>query len=141
MDDELFYVGVKGLIENKEGKILLLQAIVKDPLVSTEPYWDLPGGRVQEGQTIEEALRREIEEETSVKNLSILTLFTTVISNHLSKWQGRTTGLILVIYKAQISGGSKIRLSDEHLAYEWVDRKEAAKRLVHKYPKEFTALL
>jgi hypothetical protein len=47
----------------------------------------------------------------------------------------------LMVYKVQIPKNSKIKLSDEHIAYEWVDRSEAAKRLSHKYPEEFTQLL
>jgi hypothetical protein len=46
-----------------------------------------------------------------------------------------------MVYKVQIPKNSKIKLSDEHVAYEWVDKTEAAKRLGHKYPAEFIQLL
>jgi len=50
-------------------------------------------------------------------------------------------GLVLMVYKVKIPAYSRITLSDEHTDYEWVDKKEAAKRLAHKYPTEFTELL
>ena len=46
-----------------------------------------------------------------------------------------------MIYKVKIPKDAKIKLSPEHDKYEWVDKKEAAKRLADKYPPEFTNLL
>jgi 8-oxo-dGTP pyrophosphatase MutT (NUDIX family) len=134
----LFYIGIKALIENEAGEILLLKAdITKHRKVDT-PYWDIPGGRIDEGQTIPETLSREIEEETGITDLKQTKLLTTVISNHEIPLGDATAGLALVVYEVEVPGDSKIRLSPEHTAYEWVDKKEAAKRLSHKYPAEFT---
>ena len=46
-----------------------------------------------------------------------------------------------MIYRVTIDPASKITISDEHLAYEWVTPTEAAQRLANKYPMEFTDLL
>lgn len=92
-------------------------------------------------QTIEAALNREIEEETGVKKLGTNEFFTTVISNHQIPYKNIMLGLVLMIYKVKIPKSSKIKLSEEHTDYEWVDKKEAAKRLAQKYPPEFTGLL
>ncbi len=51
-------VSVGGLIENDEGKILM----VKHP----ERGWEVPGGQVEVGETITDALKREIKEETGI---------------------------------------------------------------------------
>ena len=48
-------------------------------------------------------------------------------------------GLILAVYECEVPNRDDILLSDEHVAYEWVLPKEAAKRLKFKYPEELTS--
>lgn len=139
---KLFNVGIKGLIENSEGKILLLKADISTHRKNTDPYWDIPGGRIEEGENVLDVLKREIEEETGIKEFKKeAEFFHAVISNHQIPFEDKLLGLILMIYKVQIPKNSKITLSEEHVAYEWVEKSEAAKRLMHKYPAEFTSLL
>jgi 8-oxo-dGTP diphosphatase len=138
---KLFNVGIKGLVENAEGKILVLKSSLKGHRLPTKVYWDIPGGRIEEGEQILEVLKREIEEETGITKIHGPELFTVVISNHEIPFEDKILGLVLIVYKVNIPKNSKIKLSDEHTAYEWVDKAEAAKRLGHKYPAEFTQLL
>mgnify|MGYP001341534932 FL=1 len=51
-----------GFVVNKKGKILFIHRNGK---------WDLPKGKVDKGESIENAAIREVEEETGVKNLKI----------------------------------------------------------------------
>jgi 8-oxo-dGTP diphosphatase len=51
-----------GLMVNENGKIVLIQR----KGVTFHNFWALPGGTVDEGETIEEALIREMKEETGV---------------------------------------------------------------------------
>lgn len=138
--EKLFHVGVKALIQNVEGRILLLHSPgwAKN---NTPPHWDIPGGRVQERQNILSALKREIQEETNITDISDPAFLTAVIANHEIPHEGRMLGLVLMIYKVTVPPGSRIILSSEHTDYEWVDKQEAAKRLSNKYPTEFTSLL
>lgn len=140
--EKLFQVGVKGLIENKSGQILLFKADVSQHRIQTTAYWDIPGGRIQEGHSALMTLRREIAEEAGITKIIEPTFFSAVISNHeIPLADGKRSGLLLMIYKVKIPAKTKITLSDEHTGVEWVDKKEAAKRLAHKYPPEFTNLL
>lgn len=134
-----FYIGVKALIENKQGQILLLKADVTKHRNVDEPYWDIPGGRIEEGDSVLETLEREIEEETGVSEMNINGLFIAVVSNHEIPTDDRTLGLALMVYRASIPDGSEIQIDpSEHIDYEWTSKEEAAKRLSNKYPPEFT---
>jgi 8-oxo-dGTP diphosphatase len=140
--EKLFQVGIKALITNKEGKILVLDS-GDWHLKNQERHWDIPGGRIQEGHTITETLQREVEEETGIKKIVKSEFFTAVPANFkdISVEGGWMVGLILMVYKVQIPESSKIALSEEHSGYEWVDKEEAAKRLEYKYPSEFTSAI
>ena len=132
---------MKALINNNEGKILVLFS-GDWHLKHQTSHWDIPGGRIQEGHSALETLRREVEEETGIKKIGKPEFFTAVISNFKDiPIGGFKTGLVLMIYKVKIPKNSKITLSHEHSGFEWVAPKEAAKRLSYKYPKDFTGLL
>ncbi|HET6453357.1 MAG TPA: NUDIX domain-containing protein [Armatimonadota bacterium] len=54
----------------EDGKILLVKQVV-----SRERGWSLPGGRVEEGETLEEGLLREMNEETSLTTKIVKLLY------------------------------------------------------------------
>jgi 8-oxo-dGTP pyrophosphatase MutT (NUDIX family) len=140
--EKLFYVGVKGLIKNKKGEYLLLKADVANHSRGTKVYWDIPGGRIEEGQTQLETLKREIQEETGINGISNIEFFTSVISHHEIPISDGKAGLVLMIYVVSIPEDSSITLNPiEHSSYEWVNAKETAERLSNKYPAEFTQKL
>jgi len=53
-------VAAGGIVQNEEGKILFQYRRGK---------WDLPKGKLEEGETIEECAVREVEEETGLQNI------------------------------------------------------------------------
>lgn len=60
-------VGVKVLLQNKEGKFLMLhRSLEKYPEVTTG-RWDIVGGRINSGTPLLENLKREIKEETGLE--------------------------------------------------------------------------
>jgi len=142
-NEKLFYIGVKGLIENEQGHILLLLADVTTHRKNTEPYWDIPGGRIEVGGNLIDTLQREIREETGITEFAALPVqITALLSNHqVPTGYGTDAGLALVVYKVSIANDAKITISQEHERYEWVSKAEAARRLSNKYPAEFTDAL
>ncbi|MEI6880973.1 MAG: NUDIX hydrolase [Bacteroidota bacterium] len=70
-------VAAGGLVYNSEGQLLLIKRLEK---------WDLPKGKIDAGETIEEAAIREVEEECGINQLSIIRKVTT--SYHSYKLHG-----------------------------------------------------
>ena len=60
------YVGVGGLVLSKDKSKLLCIQERKSP-TDSGPVWKLPGGLVEAGESIEQAVNREVWEETGVK--------------------------------------------------------------------------
>lgn len=137
MNEDLFQLGIKALIRNPEGKILLLQANTKNWVTKKETHWDLPGGRIHRGATTEETLCREIMEETGISEVKSIQMFSSTISPFRVPIGEDTVGLVLFIYTCK-AVADKIQLSSEHINYSWFEPKEAAKLLEYKFPKEFT---
>lgn len=51
-----------GIVKNREGKILFIHRLGK---------WDMPKGKIEPGESLEQAAIREVEEETSLRNLEL----------------------------------------------------------------------
>lgn len=58
--DYLIRVSLKAVILDKEGRVLVVKERGRD-------WWDIPGGGLDHGETIKEALARELREEVSLR--------------------------------------------------------------------------
>jgi len=141
MGEDLFNLGVKGLI--KSGKQVLLLQINNGQLTrENREYWDLPGGRVQVGEEMEMALRREIQEETGLTEiLNIRSLGMCLSHIRIPTGPQQDVGLILAVFQCEIHPEGEITLSKEHISYGWFTEEEAAELLTVKYPAEFIRLI
>jgi 8-oxo-dGTP diphosphatase len=57
-----FTVGVVGLVRDEEGRILLLKHTYRPGIP-----WGLPGGGLRPGESLEDCIRREVQEEANMK--------------------------------------------------------------------------
>ena len=62
MSEQIFHVGIKALIQNDDGEVLLILNRFPD-----RELWDIPGGRMDEGEEIIDTLKRELKEEISAE--------------------------------------------------------------------------
>jgi 8-oxo-dGTP diphosphatase len=139
--EDTFHLGIKGLIRDAVGKILLLKvnpAVLKK---ATEPYWDLPGGRIQRGDSVEATLQREIAEEIGVEQITNVKPVGMVLSKIRIPVGDSDVGLILGVFSCEIAATAEIKISEEHLEYAWFTPAETANLLTVKYPAEFTQLV
>jgi 8-oxo-dGTP pyrophosphatase MutT (NUDIX family) len=111
---KLFYISLKALIRNK-GKILLLTKNV-----GSETYWDLPGGGIEDFDTFETTLKRELIEE--VKGVTNITIIDQIASSwELDRKFVQDDNRQLVIFYLVDADVSNIQLSLEHSGYKWID--------------------
>lgn len=99
------------LIYNNRGEILL----IKNPKFLD--YWTIPGGHIELDETAEEALKREIMEETNLKLKNIE--FISFAERINPKFFFKKKHFIFLSYLAELAGG-EIKLSNEMTEYIWV---------------------
>ena len=105
-------LAVRAFIEDADGKILILKRAPDDEYGD---MWCLPGGKVDYGQTAEEAIIREVEEETSLKCISAQFLF---YMDGLPEIDGEKHYLTL-FFKCQVSGN--LGINSESSEFAWVE--------------------
>ncbi len=97
-------ISVKGVLIHR-GHVLLLR--------NDRGEWELPGGRLGEGEAPEEAVVREIEEETGQRAR---------IASLVDAWVyqvTRTEKVLIIQYACQMVGARSVRVSDEHIEHRW----------------------
>ncbi len=114
MSEKLFNVGVKAIIV-KGDKVLIVQ--------NTKGFWEVPGGRIDKNESIEEALHRELREE--LPNIKAIVLHEVVDARRLHKDIKDDVSLVLVFYKVEADFDGEPDLSHEHTAYKWATKEEA----------------
>ena len=85
---------VLGIIVNKKGQIL----IGRQPTLSHKPYpgkWDLPGGKLEEDETLIECIEREVKEEIGfdVEKVTMFDVFHHNKKAFLKDYKGEISGL------------------------------------------------
>lgn len=107
-------VSVIAVIKNKSGKYLLVQRSANDDILPLK--WQNLGGKVELGERVEEALKREIQEEVGIELNSIKPVFLQSYSWKKDEKSPYRLGLIFLI---DIQQDFDVKLSDELSDFGW----------------------
>lgn len=97
-------------------------------------HWDFPKGHIEKGESEKEALRREVFEETGIKDLKIIPSFKKTIKYFFKK-DKRTVMKIVVFYLAETKT-EKVKLSFEHIGYKWLSYNKASRQLTFQNARD-----
>ncbi len=129
--EKRFGVATKAIIENGEGKFLVLFKSNDEDINPNEI--DIPGGRIEFAEEPDACLVREVKEET---DLDIKVIKPTRVWSLVKE----DFQLIGITYLVELIGGD-ISLSGEHDAYRWMTKEEIINGEYPKWiKKEFAGL-
>ena len=117
---------VGALIFDQKGELFLMKSYKwRDKYV-------IPGGHIELGETIEEALKREIKEETGldIYDIEFILLQEFIFDKHFFKRKH----FIFLDYACKTKS-LKVKLNSEGQSYIWMDPKKALKLPIEPYTK------
>ncbi|MDE1833395.1 MAG: NUDIX domain-containing protein [Candidatus Micrarchaeota archaeon] len=125
MDD--FRVAAKAFIINQRGELLLVKRGEDNP--HKPGVWEIPGGRLELGESPFEGLKREVEEETGLD----VRIMNPLKVHHFARDDGQRITMIVFLCRADTDS---VRLSGEHVAHVWMDTETARLQIVPDFHEE-----
>lgn len=99
------------------------QLLVVNNQSGLDARWSLPGGQIESGETLEQALRREVEEETGLTVTS--SSFALLTENFMPTYQAHS---LVTYFDCQVSGRVDPNDPDEEIIEtKWINQTELAK--------------
>ena len=114
-DPQCFHVTVKGLVFDEHGRVLLLR--------ERDGAYDLPGGRLEHGETFVECLERECREEMGVscRVLDRLPRFMWTAADKNGIWR------LMVCFAVELSSFEFVEC-EECVGHEFLSKQDLASR-------------
>lgn len=111
-------VSVAALVTNEEGKILLVNSPWRG--------WEYPGGLIESGETFQEALRREVREESGVE---------IEITGFVGICKNVGMDIVNIDFTAKYAGG-ELTTSEESTEVGWFTEEEAFRMITFPLTKK-----
>lgn len=107
-------------------------------------HWEFPRGHIEKGESEEQAARREVREETGIKDLKIIpgfkeyTKFLFKKTYNLKPEEKKKAPWVfkLVYFFVAETTTKEVRLDEENTGFLWLPYEQALKRLTYKPAKE-----
>jgi bis(5'-nucleosidyl)-tetraphosphatase len=93
--------------------------------------WGFSKGKLEKGETLQKAAKRELFEETGLKNVEFIQSFSEKIQYIIRK-KDKSKLKKIAYYFLVKAKKKKIILSEEHLDFQWVDYNKALRILPYK---------
>ena len=110
---QLFQVGAKAIFVS-DNKALILRA------ENHLPHWDLPGGRLEAGESIEPGLHRELAEE--LPNVTNVVIQECVHAQTMQRLIDKKP--MVGLYYRATGDTANLTLSPEHVSHRWITKEE-----------------
>lgn len=110
-----FYVGIKGLIHDSDRGVLLMHKAD-----GKHAFWELPGGRMDENESFEDTLTRELHEE--IPNIGSVVVGEMLGAFKVNRDFPGQLGLVLIYFSVQAELPNQIDLSSEHDEYMFYEK-------------------
>lgn len=123
-DSHRFSVSAAAAVVREDGKVLAIKR-------RDNGHWEPPGGVVEPGETIAEALRREVEEETG---------FLVEVGPLTGVYQNMVRDIVALFFRCELRGG-QARTSDESSQVQWLSVDELIEAMDEAYAVRITDAL
>lgn len=114
-------VGVKILLQNEEGKYLLLRRSLEKYPETSDNRWSIVGGRINPGETLIDNLRREVREETGLELAGEPQLIAAQDILNIEGYPDRHVVRLTYVGKAS---GDIVLDTEENDIYQWYSKDE-----------------
>lgn len=119
-----FTVSTAAIVKNEKEEILLLNHVLRP-----NSGWGFPGGFVEHGEAVEDAVRREVREETGIELKNILLIEINTYKRHIE-----------VLWSAEGIGKPEVR-SAEILELGWFSLSQVSNYLGPKQIRQVEAVI
>jgi len=122
------------IFRKEKNKIFYLLLHYPSSSKAPKEYWDLPKGHIEKGENEIETVKREVEEETGLKDIELVEGFKEWIK-YFFKFREKNILKFVTFYLAETKT-KDVKISFEHLGYEWLPYEDALGKLTFKNAKD-----
>ncbi|WP_019424767.1 HAD-IIA family hydrolase [Paenibacillus sp. OSY-SE] len=122
--------GVAGMIMDERRRVLLMKR-------ADNGCWGIPSGHVELGETVEEAIVREIAEETglNVKVTRLIGVYSNPDSQVFSYPNGKVSHFVTTYFRCEVVGGTLVREGDETLDVQYFELDALPDNMLTMHPR------
>ncbi|HUD06865.1 MAG TPA: NUDIX hydrolase [Candidatus Saccharimonadales bacterium] len=140
MAEQIFQINIKGLIRNGIDEIFMVHIPEWGHIPS---HWDLPGGRMDPGETFTQTPKRELKEELNISYIGKPKQLMGVLTNITIPVNGVLLPLVSMVYSVNVANTKLIELAKDirEDKFGWFSPNKAADLLKFKFSQEFCNLV